>query len=77
MDNDLILESKQVSRHHARILWQGGGYLILDLGSTNGTFVSGERVDKRALSDGDLVSLGGLEFTFRLPRGLSKGEKWP
>lgn len=67
VDNDIILESKQVSRHHARILWQGGSYLILDLGSANGTFVFGQKVDKLTLSDGDLISLGGLEFTFRLP----------
>ncbi|MFN8567488.1 MAG: FHA domain-containing protein [Kouleothrix sp.] len=46
-------------RYRARRFW------ISDLGSTNGTFVNGEQVEEKALRDGDVVSLGGLELTFK------------
>ncbi|MFN2241590.1 MAG: FHA domain-containing protein [Anaerolineae bacterium] len=55
-----------VSRRHARIAWTGTGYIVEDLGSTNGTFVNGERVSgPRALRPGDRLQLGEqVEFAF-------------
>ena len=38
--NDIVLEDPQVSRHHARLTLQGGGYVVEDLGSTNGSFIN-------------------------------------
>ena len=35
------------------------------MGSTNGTFVNGEQIEEKALRDGDTISLGGLELTFK------------
>ena len=53
------------SGHHARIESQRDGVWILDLGSTNGTFVNGERVDgRRQLHRGDLVQIGDTELRF-------------
>ncbi len=66
VNNDIVLEVAGVSRHHARILWEPEQYLLLDLGSTNGSFVSGERVTRHPLSSGDRLSFGGAEFTFHL-----------
>ncbi|MHB0868362.1 MAG: FhaA domain-containing protein [Chloroflexota bacterium] len=66
MDNDLVLETGCVSRHHARIVWESGRYLVLDLDSTNGTFVSGSRVTREPLAGGEELSFGGAQFTFRL-----------
>jgi hypothetical protein len=47
-----------VSRKHATIAFTGGEVLIQDLGSTNGTFVNGEKVKRAALKDGDRVLIG-------------------
>ncbi len=66
VDNDIVLEIKGVSRHHARIVWEMDRYVLLDLGSTNGSFVSGNRVTRQPLSGGEAISLGGASFTFRL-----------
>jgi hypothetical protein len=60
-----------VSRRHARLAWTGTEYIVEDLGSTNGTFVNGERVSgPRALRSGDRLQLGDqVEFAFeaRMP----------
>ena len=57
--NDVVLADPEVSRQHARINRTPGGYVLEDLGSTNGTFVNGERlVAPRVLNPGDLVGLG-------------------
>jgi TolB protein len=55
-----------VSRRHARLAWTGMGYLVEDLGSTNGTFVNGERVSgPHMLQSGDRLQLGDqVEFAF-------------
>ena len=47
-----------VSRQHARIERDGDGYRLTDLDSANGTYMDGERVTRRRLSDGDLIQLG-------------------
>jgi EAL domain-containing protein (putative c-di-GMP-specific phosphodiesterase class I) len=61
---DLQINSSRVSREHALIVREGGRYRIEDLGSTNGTFVNGRRVEKATLEDGDLVLIADAEFTF-------------
>lgn len=65
LGNDVILEDTRVSRHHAQLRYRQRRFWVTDLGSTNGTFVNGERVSETALRDGDVISLGGLELTFR------------
>jgi Protein of unknown function (DUF3662)/FHA domain len=65
LSNDIILEDTRVSRHHAQLRYKSRRFWITDLGSTNGTSVNGERVNETALRDGDVISLGGLELTFR------------
>ncbi len=57
--NDVVLGDPEVSRQHARLTRTPGGYVLEDLGSTNGTFVNGERlVAPRVLNPGDLVGFG-------------------
>lgn len=64
--NDIVLADPEVSRQHARIKRTPGGYVLEDLGSTNGSFVNGERlVSPRVLNPGDLVGLGeDVSLTF-------------
>jgi diguanylate cyclase (GGDEF)-like protein len=58
-DADIWAEDPAVSRKHARIVKREGGRFVLDdLGSTNGTFVGGRRVDHAELSSGDRLQLG-------------------
>ncbi len=52
------------SRHHARISPTVGGFEITDLGSTNGTYVNGNKVSSRLLWTGDMIRIGGTTFRF-------------
>ena len=55
----VAINDAEISRKHARLNFQGGKYVIEDLGSTNGTFVNGQRlVSPVVLKSGDVVSLG-------------------
>jgi ABC-type multidrug transport system ATPase subunit len=67
-ENDLVLSDLDVSRHHAELRKSPtGSYEIVDLGSHNGTFVNGQRVAAKLLTEHDLVSIG--HSTFRLKGG--------
>jgi two-component system, cell cycle response regulator len=56
---DILLDDDGVSRKHARIICRpDGSVALLDLGSTNGTWVEGQKVDLRHLSDGDRIQIG-------------------
>jgi len=66
LDNDVVVEDRRVSRHHARLQRGARGWEVTDLSSTNGTFINGKPVKQRAVSNGDTISLGGLEVTFHL-----------
>lgn len=57
-DVDLVLDEGMVSRHHARIHASTAEVIVEDLGSTNGTFVNGDRVQRRRLQEGDRVLIG-------------------
>src|SRR5262245_26154248 len=65
LNNDIILEDTRVSRHHAQLRYRGRRFWVADLGSTNGTYVNGEQIEEQALRDNDVISLGGLELTFK------------
>ena len=57
--NDITVGDSEISRQHARLTRTPGGYVMEDLGSTNGSYVNGERlVAPRVLSPGDLLGMG-------------------
>lgn len=57
--NDLVIADAEVSRKHARLIWQSGGYLLEDLGSTNGTFINGQRLlGPHLMRAGEVIQLG-------------------
>ena len=63
-DNDLQIDSKFVSRHHAQILTYNKDSILQDLNSTNGIYMKGKRVKKRRLRDGDLFVIGEHELLY-------------
>jgi len=57
--NEITINDAEISRRHARLTLQGGKYVLEDLGSTNGTFVNGQRLaGPRVLKAGEVVSFG-------------------
>jgi len=57
--NGVVINDAEISRRHSRLTFQGGKYVLEDLGSTNGTFVNGQRLaGPVVLKSGDVVSLG-------------------
>jgi FHA domain len=63
-DNELVIEAKHISRHHAVLLAGPAHTTIEDLNSTNGVFVNGKRVARQALKDGDRVTVGKTHFRY-------------
>jgi diguanylate cyclase (GGDEF)-like protein len=61
---DVALEADDVSRRHARVRRVPEGHRLDDLGSTNGTFVEGERTGSRLLAPGDLIHLGSVVLKY-------------
>ncbi len=61
-DNDLRLADATVSSYHARIFTYLEASYIEDLGSTNGTYLNGKRIEKHTLHAGDIIKLGKHEL---------------
>lgn len=61
---EIHLADPNVSRRHAEIRPDAGFYSIVDLGSTNGTELNGQRIKHARLSDGDVIAIGQTELTF-------------
>ncbi|MBX3003549.1 MAG: FHA domain-containing protein [Anaerolineales bacterium] len=75
--SDLHIQDIEVSRRHARLIAQSGGFVLEDLGSTNGTFVNGERVHGvSVLRPGDEIRLGEV-VTLRYELDLNSLETTP
>jgi pSer/pThr/pTyr-binding forkhead associated (FHA) protein len=59
-NNDIVIQDTEISRNHARIIRRGGGYILEDLGSTNGSFINSQQVSSpRAIVPGDEIGFGG------------------
>ena len=66
LSNELVIDEPTVSRRHAQVIQQAGGFQIRDLGSTNGTFVNGKRVEAAVpIGAGDEIWLGKVRFYLR------------
>ena len=63
-DKDVCLRDLTVSNSHAKLVWEGGAYRLVDLRSTNGTFVNGEQIDERVLSHQDEITIGTTTIVF-------------
>lgn len=63
-DNDIVLEHDSISGHHAQLKLVDGGYLLVDLDSTNGTFFDGAPADNNALHHGNQITFGQVPASF-------------
>src|SRR5689334_1299087 len=62
--NTVVLDDREVSKMHAEIVTEPEGFVVHDLGSSNGTFVNGKKVERHKLSAGDIVEMGGSRYLF-------------
>lgn len=63
-DCDIELHDNTVSRMHCKFVRRGGAFHLVDLKSTNGTFVNGRRVEEKSLVVGDHITVGRTQLTF-------------
>lgn len=70
MDCAIRTDDAMVSRHHARIFWGGGGYVLEDLSSANGVYFQEQRVQSHLFKHGDAVRCGSLWLRFVDPAQL-------
>ena len=61
---DIVVDDAGASRRHAEVRRDGEAWLALDLGSTNGLYVNGQRIDRVVLADGDVLSIGRTQMRF-------------
>src|SRR5438045_2352558 len=76
-DCDLRIPLGEVSRKHCRILRDGDSLKLEDLGSSNGTFLNGQRVQEALLSPGDTIQVGPVVFVLQIDGQPSDDELRP
>lgn len=70
-DNDIQIEDHTISGHHAKIVTFFNASYVEDLGSTNGTFVNGQRVTKRTLNANDVIQVGHHRLVIEADENLN------
>ncbi|MBT8100576.1 MAG: FHA domain-containing protein [Gammaproteobacteria bacterium] len=71
--NDVPLGSRFISRHHALLVRHGSTTFLMDLNSTNGTYVNSRRVSNHVLIDDDIITLGQHRIKFKDPHATRRG----
>ena len=78
VENEIVILDKRSSREHALIRREGRKSILEDMGSTNGTYLNGERLQQAVqLRDGDQIRVGDVAFTFHDPDGTSVETPFP
>lgn len=63
-ENDIILNHKSISRHHAKVIRDGEKYVVVDLESANGVRVNGTQQERMVLDSGDVIELGHVRLKY-------------
>jgi len=64
-DSSIVLKTKQVSSKHALLSYTNSGWVLEDMGSTNGIYINGAKVQQRLLQDDDVIHIAGWEFEYK------------
>jgi sigma-B regulation protein RsbU (phosphoserine phosphatase) len=75
--NHVVLDDVSISRQHAKIASEPAGFVVIDLGSANGTFVNDASTTRHLLVDGDLVRVGPFRFRFEHGAEPERGRDVP
>lgn len=73
-ENDIVVADPNVSRRHARLVRSENGFVVEDLGSTNGTLLDGAPIDRERIESGDELTFGGVNARF-VQRGGEEGDR--
>jgi pSer/pThr/pTyr-binding forkhead associated (FHA) protein len=71
VDNDVQIESRFISRHHAQIVSDQTRSIVEDLNSTNGVFIRAQRLKHQTLVDGDIIQIGEHKLLYRDMRNVA------
>ena len=74
-DNTFPIVEPSVSSHHCEVLLRGNEVLVKDLGSTNGTFINGQKITEGALKPGQILRLGQVEVRLEADTPGPTGKK--
>jgi hypothetical protein len=74
-DNTFQVAEPSVSSHHCEVLLRGSEVVVKDLNSTNGTYISGEKVTERTLKPGQILRLGQVEMRLEIDRVSAPGKQ--
>ncbi len=72
--NDISIDSRFISRHHAMLVRHGASTFLMDLNSTNGTFVNSKRISNHVLMHDDVITVGHHRIMFHDPHATSREE---
>ena len=75
--NDVCLPSPYLSRHHAVIVGTPEGYYLVDLNSSNGVLLNGQRIDRTVLCDEDVLTVGPFRLKVQMPEWLAQESPLP
>lgn len=76
LESELVLEDTSVSRSHAKLVAKRGRFILVDQNSTYGTYVNGERVQKKTLQSGDIISLASFMMLYVEGSTLQARSNW-
>jgi pilus assembly protein CpaF len=76
--NDLMLPKGNVSKHHARLLYRDGRFIVTDLKSTNGTYVNGRKISQATIvREGDKIYIGDFVLRLETQAATAEGAGYP
>src|ERR1700739_4269648 len=76
-DNTFPIVDTSVSSHHCEILLRGSDIVIRDLGSTNGTFIEGEKISEGVLKPGQILRVGQIQLRLEAASAAVPGSRKP
>ncbi len=63
--NNIVVDDARASRRHAELYWDGSDFVLIDLNSSNGTFVNGNKITSHVLKDSEVIQIGFMSYTYR------------